>query len=754
MDESIIPANPESRYEPLLGYDQSSPSFSSQDTGEILSSSEESETLLTFQKPKDRSGSGSAIVYGRFATRLRRDSDLRRQQRSRKLSLTHSTDDVRRIKKRLRKRERLLADHSARVSWRNNVTLLVGKVVRRSFLLLLLLGVTCASLTFSIALLVGAAWDLQLMILDADLSGWATFFATTGLRLAFILGAVAFTDFVGPEASGSGIPELRAILSGIFIRGYLSLRTLFAKIVGLVLAVSSGLPVGLEGPSVHISAAIGHLLQRVPFFRNLDKTQVLSAACAGGIASCFGAPIGAVLFSIEVTSSFYRVSNYWASFCCSITAASMAYIFEVLHPTSLLLFHAEFVSDRETFELWEIPVFCCLGVAGGLLGSFIVKIHSSFVKFRRRYQARFLGSNPYIIAAVVTILFSLITFPLGAYMIRPYRVVVHDMFTAFPSLSDSTQSDNRCTRERAGNLHCFVYDWTDSPRIKAAAFIVVHSIFLIPAVTLNFPCGIFAPVFAMGAVFGRIFGETVNIFYAREKISLVAASYAVIGASSLTAGVTRTVSAAVIALEITQQSELLFPCVLGAVCACGVSAHFGHSIYDSILRLKGLPLLPATPSGLLESEGRKQPTALHVMEIEVPMVTVSPTKEDIDELLGEHFLTHFPVVQSTSHPILVGEVNRSTLAEFRNYLDTVEADPESEGTGLNPRTEHSLFMSRFADGLHHNPFQVSSTMPLTKLYTMFHILRPHVAYVTHLSMLIGVITEEMLIRRETEASRI
>ena len=34
------------------------------------------------------------------------------------------------------------------------------------------------------------------------------------------------------------------------------------------------------------------------------KTEMLAAACAVGVACCFGAPIGGVLFSIEVTCRY------------------------------------------------------------------------------------------------------------------------------------------------------------------------------------------------------------------------------------------------------------------------------------------------------------------------------------------------------------------------------------------------------------------------------------------------------------------
>lgn len=50
------------------------------------------------------------------------------------------------------------------------------------------------------------------------------------------------------------------------------------------------------------------------FFRKLkraeyERNSLLAAACASGIATAFGAPFGGVLFSIEVTSTYYPVKN-------------------------------------------------------------------------------------------------------------------------------------------------------------------------------------------------------------------------------------------------------------------------------------------------------------------------------------------------------------------------------------------------------------------------------------------------------------
>lgn len=57
--------------------------------------------------------------------------------------------------------------------------------------------------------------------------------------------------------SGSGIPEMKCILSGVGLNQYLSMRTLIAKVIGLVAAMGSGVSVGKEGPFVHISCVLG-----------------------------------------------------------------------------------------------------------------------------------------------------------------------------------------------------------------------------------------------------------------------------------------------------------------------------------------------------------------------------------------------------------------------------------------------------------------------------------------------------------------
>lgn len=88
------------------------------------------------------------------------------------------------------------------------------------------------------------------------------------------------------QAIGSGIPEMKTILRGVVLNEYLTSRTLIAKIVGLTFTLGSGLPLGKEGPFVHISSIVATLLSKLVasfqgIYENESRTsEMLSAACA------------------------------------------------------------------------------------------------------------------------------------------------------------------------------------------------------------------------------------------------------------------------------------------------------------------------------------------------------------------------------------------------------------------------------------------------------------------------------------------
>jgi chloride channel 3/4/5 len=125
------------------------------------------------------------------------------------------------------------------------------------------------------------------------------------------------------SAAGSGVAEVKVILSGFVLHGYLGLRTLLIKTLALILSVASGLSLGKEGPYVHIATCIGNIACRIfSKYSNNDgkRREILSASAASGVAVAFGAPIGGVLFSLEEVSYYFPSKTLFRTFFCCIVS--------------------------------------------------------------------------------------------------------------------------------------------------------------------------------------------------------------------------------------------------------------------------------------------------------------------------------------------------------------------------------------------------------------------------------------------------
>lgn len=121
--------------------------------------------------------------------------------------------------------------------------------------------------------------------------------------MVFAFTAARLVKAFAPYAAGSGISEIKCIIAGFVMKGFLGPWTLLIKSIGLPLAIASGLSVGKEGPSVHYAVCTGNVISRFfeKYRRDASKTrEILSASAAAGVAVAFGSPIGGVLFSLEV----------------------------------------------------------------------------------------------------------------------------------------------------------------------------------------------------------------------------------------------------------------------------------------------------------------------------------------------------------------------------------------------------------------------------------------------------------------------
>lgn len=83
------------------------------------------------------------------------------------------------------------------------------------------------------------------------------------ISLLFAFLAAKLVKYYAPSAAGSGISEIKCIISGFVMDGFLGWPTLFIKSLGLPLAIAAGLSVGKEGPSVHYAVCVGNSIAKL-----------------------------------------------------------------------------------------------------------------------------------------------------------------------------------------------------------------------------------------------------------------------------------------------------------------------------------------------------------------------------------------------------------------------------------------------------------------------------------------------------------
>ncbi|RSM06345.1 hypothetical protein CEP52_005771 [Fusarium oligoseptatum] len=188
------------------------------------------------------------------------------------------------------------------------------------------------------------------------------------------------------SAAGSGVAEVRVILSGFVLHGFLGVRTLFIKMVALILSVASGMSLGKEGPYVHMAACVGNILCRI--FSKYDQNdgkrrEVISAAAAAGVAVAFGAPLGGVLFGLEEVSYFFPAKTLFRTFFCCIVAALSLKFLNPYGTHKIVLFEVRYLVDWEYFELAS---FIFVGIIGGAVGALFIKASKYWAQSFRRIK--------------------------------------------------------------------------------------------------------------------------------------------------------------------------------------------------------------------------------------------------------------------------------------------------------------------------------------------------------------------------------
>lgn len=435
-----------------------------------------------------------------------------------------------------------------------------------------------------------------------------------------------------PEASGSGIPGVKAALNYVPIP--LELRVAVTKLISTIVALASGLVLGRQGPTVHIGAALAAQLSRwfptSPGYRR----QLIAAGAAAGLAAGFNAPIAGVLFVIEELLQDVSEMTLGTAILASFIGAVVS---RLLGGSGLNLNISNFHSS---FSLPEMPLFMLLGLLAGLLGGLFNRGIIFSLKLNKQLS-------------------------IGL----PWRMALAGVISGM--VVGLLPDAHRNSAGLQDVLMTGATTWT----LPALAF-AVHFILTLVAYGSGAPGGLFAPSLTLGSALGllvcygaealqRLVGIPVE-----AQISIGSyATYALTGMGAFFSAVARgPITAIVIVFEMTTDFNLVLPLMVGSVTAYLFAETVSKgSIYSNILDWGGIQLNRKAPL----DEQLASLTANDIMQRQVETLTSLMTIAEAKQAFAQSHHRGFPVVDSGQ---LVGIITQTDLSKSASPSEAPIAD--------------------------------------------------------------------------------
>lgn len=292
--------------------------------------------------------------------------------------------------------------------------------------------------------------------------------------------------------------------------------------------------------------------------------------------------MGGVLFSIEVTAQYFLVSLYWRCFLASVTGAIVSrLLYSWWHDDTAFGINSMLHSDDVSADPTQLLAYAAIGAVCGLAGAWFTVLNKRWMEFRKKNAKHWFLRNRFLWSTVFVFVFGLVSFPdspVGHFMSKGQTASINELFQR--NLSPEWHQP-----------HLTLPFW--SPNLGTLLlYIFFRFSFLVIGITLPLPCGVFAPCLAIGAGIGRVVGDAMGHILPHMSDNIQPGGYAVLGAASMAAGVTRTISSAILIFELTGGLQHVLPILIAVIIAFIVGQCFSVSIFESIGESKGLVVLP------------------------------------------------------------------------------------------------------------------------------------------------------------------
>ncbi len=446
-----------------------------------------------------------------------------------------------------------------------------------------------------------------------------------GLILTYVV-----SKYILRDTGGHGIPDLLYIISKK--KSIIPPSSMYSRAVTSSLTVGLGGSVGLEAPIVVTGSAIGSNIGSLMHLSAKKRTLLIGCGTAGAMSAIFGAPIGAVLFAVEVILMEVSVGAFVPLLIASVTGSL----------TSMVLIGNDVMftfSLKDAFVASHTPFYLLLGIFTG-----IVSIYFSRTLLRtEKYISQI--TNTWI-----RILFGGATLGVLIFLFPP---VYGEGYTSLQSLIDENPS---------GLLNNSLFFSENKNPVFLMVFLLLIILVKPIASALTIGSGgsggLFAPSLFIGGVAGFLFAY-VNNFLA-WYIPIPLAHFTLVAMCGVMSGVQHSpLSAIFLIAEVTGGYELFVPLMLVSAISFYTTTYIDkYSLYKRQLLDQGRYLPESKDEEVLD-----QINVVTIMESDLLPIRPDALLKDLCDLVKLSKRNIFPVVDKNG--MLNGVV---TLDDIRDIM--------------------------------------------------------------------------------------
>lgn len=427
-----------------------------------------------------------------------------------------------------------------------------------------------------------------------------------GISAAYLIGKFVFKD-----VGGHGIPDILFTISKK--QSIIPRVKTYSRVFTSALTVGFGGSVGLEAPMLVTGSAIGSNMGLLVHLNSKKRTLLIGCGAAGAISAIFGAPIGGVIFAIEVI--LLEIST--ASFIPLLIASALGSL------TSMVLIGDDSVFNFnlvDNFRAAHMPYYLLLGIFCGVVSIYFSKAVMNTEKIMEGLESQTIR----ILYGGALLGFMLFFFP-------PIYGEGYDTLNLLIEGDSSQLLEKSPFFSAIENPYLIL--------VFLALIILIKPIASALTLGAGGAGGIFAPSLYVGGIVGFLFAYSKNML--GFHIPLPLAHFTLVAMCGVMAGVQHSpLSAIFLIAEITGGYELFVPLMFVSAISFTTKTYYQKdSLYMMQLKEKGRQLPETKDQELLDLINIS-----HVIERDLLPIHPDSKLKDLIKLVKISKRNIFPVV--------------------------------------------------------------------------------------------------------------